>query len=976
MDKKLKLNDICCGFRLECEGDIPLMGARYRKWVHEKSGAVLYQSDRDDGQLLFSIGFRTLPEDDTGVFHILEHSCLDGSESFRLKEPFVNLMKTSMAVDLNAMTFGDKTIYYFITTNPVDYSNMMQVYLDAVFHPLLLSDRRIFEKEAWHLEPDGQGGVRCNGVVFNEMQGHAGMPDVILWNELERRLFPDVCYACNAGGDPQHIHDLTYEQFCDTYKRFYGADNAAIYVSGNMDTEAVLGQLDEVLCCAADYGMQRPAPVAVQAPTVCEDATVTYSPSEGDEPSTRLVYACVLGDGMEPEVPLAFNILSRYLSETLSSPLTRAVLDADVGQDFSMVGAVDEFRQPFAYFYLGKAEADRAEAFRRVILDTLRALVDEGLDTRRLINLMDDHEIICRRKSLQVSTGFTIMEDFLRHELQKGVVAPVNGLELVRAHLAENPRYFESLIEQYLLNSNHWCLVKCVPSDKKAEEDRARMQAWLDEQTAAIRSCDGAYEALERHVQEFNEYLVTPDSPEAVASVPHLRPSDLTSRPVWQDMEAETVIVCGGQREITSLYHKAETNGMVMAGLLLDVTDIPFEKFALLPCLGQALFELPTRSHTVEELTDKWVSLGTNKSLSIQHVKNGLPKQENRIYINLNLNLPREHLAEGVSLVAEYMTSFVADREILKRLFSNSAGMKENMIWSGNQTARQVAEAQLAPAGQYEQAIVGLGAYGYRRALAEHFDTEADGLIAGMQELIDACLSCAHPMAYLIGEEEAYADWKRLLPDFPFADGKPAGEGSGVPAINSRHVALAIPGEVNFCAEAFRLADVGATYSPRMDVVTGDLCTRYLWDEVRAKGGAYGAGTRVTRYGVWMFSSYRDPRVADTYEAYHKAASWILENLPDEDELEGLIVSTLSGYYAPSGPFDRGMRALNRYLMGVTAQDKLAEIDVILGTTTEDFCACARTLQALVDSGKGIRAALGGKAALEASGMFDQISEL
>ena len=974
MNETYRIQDICQGFRLEANGDIPLMNARYWKWVHEKSGAVVYQSDRDDGQLLFSIGFRTLPEDDTGVFHILEHSCLDGSESFRLKEPFVNLMKTSMAVDLNAMTFGDKTVYYFITTNPVDYSNMMRVYLDAVFHPLLLTDRRIFEKEAWHLEPDGDGGVRCNGVVFNEMQAHAGMPDVILWHELERKLFPDTCYSHNSGGDPQCIHDLTYEQFCDTYKRFYSASNAAVYVSGHIDTEAVLRQLDGVLCGVEDYGMDRPAPVSVQTPVVCADSTVTYQPGEDDEASTRMVYACVLGDGNQREIPLAFNILSRYLSETLSSPLTRAVLDADVGQDFSMIGAVDEYRQPFAYFYLGKADPAKAEAFRQVILDTLRRLVNEGLDHRRLVDLIDDHEVICRRKSLQVSTGFSIMEDFLRHELQKGVVDPVNGLDLVRKQLEEDPCYFEHLIEDYLLNSNHWCMVKCVPSETRAEEDRARMEAWLTDRAEELRR-EGAYEALEQHVQAFNDYLGTPDDPEAVASVPHLCPTDLTSRPSWQDMAEETLESASKERAITSLFYKAETNGMASAGWLLDVTDVPFEKLVWLPCMSQALFELPTSVHGVEELTDEWVRLKAGHSVGIQHIKKGLSAEDNRIYVNLNLNLPAEYVSDGMKLLSEYMTSFVADQEILKRLFSNSAATKENMIWSGNQTARQVAEGQLSASGLYEQNLIGLGQYAYRKALAERFDNEAQNLMDGLRYVADVCLSCAKPIAYFIGDEKAYDAWKQSVQAFPFAKAGvlPA---ASLPDPEGKHVGLSITGEVNYCAEVFRLSDVGASYSPRMDVVTSDLCSRYLWDEVRAKGGAYGAGTRATRYGLLVYSSYRDPRVKDTYEAYHNAATWIRANLPEQGELDGLIVSSLSGYYAPAGPFDQGNRALNRYLMGMTAADKLMEIDAILGTTVDDFCGYARMLEALAESGKGIRVALGGRTALEASGLFDRISEL
>jgi Zn-dependent M16 (insulinase) family peptidase len=259
--------------------------------------------------------------------------------------------------------------------------------------------------------------------------------------------------------------------------------------------------------------------------------------------------------------------------------------------------------------------------------------------------------------------------------------------------------------------------------------------------------------------------------------------------------------------------------------------------------------------------------------------------------------------------------------------------------------------------------------------LAEHFDEAADQLIEGMRYVADRCLSCERPIVYLIGDTAAYDIWKQAIKTFPFADAVPV-SATTLPDPAKRHIGMSITGEVNYCAEVFRLSDAGVTYSPRMDVVTGDLCSRYLWDEVRAKGGAYGAGTRATRYGLLVFSSYRDPRVKDTYEAYHKAADWILNNLPDEDELDGLIVSSLAGYYAPTGPFDQGIRALNRYLMGMTADSKLAEIDEILGTTTDDFRAYAYMLQTLVDSGKGIRVTLGSRTSMEASDLFDQISEL
>ena len=316
----LTVGTLHSGFRVVSEGDVPLLNARYCKLVHEATGATVYYSDRDDGQLVFSVGFRTLPEDNTGVFHILEHSCLDGSESYRLKEPFVNLLKTSMAVDLNAMTFEDKTIYYFISTNEQDYMNLMSVYMDAVFNPLLLSDRRIFEKEAWHVEPDGKGGVAISGVVFNEMQGNDNQPDYIMWMQNEKQVFPDLFYKYNSGGDPAYIPDLTYEQFVETYNRFYSTQNAIFYLSGNMGLEAELAHIDSVLNAKGRSAYEKPAPAPLQAPVISPEGTVYYQLGDNEEieGNTHLMLTYVLGEDKSEE-ELAFSLLSRYLAENTES---------------------------------------------------------------------------------------------------------------------------------------------------------------------------------------------------------------------------------------------------------------------------------------------------------------------------------------------------------------------------------------------------------------------------------------------------------------------------------------------------------------------------------------------------------------------------------------------------------------------------------------------------------------------------------
>lgn len=270
------IGDCLHGFRVERKDILPHLNAHYWKLTHEKTGAALYYSDRDDGQMVFSVGFRTLPEDDTGVFHIIEHSVLDGSESFRLKQPFVNLMKTSLFVSLNAVTFPDKTFYYFISSDERAFMNMMTVYLDAVFHPLALSDRRIFEKEAWHLEPDGEGGVRCSGVVFNEMQDSDSQPASRLYAQHNRQLFPNLHYRFISGGDPAAIRTLSYERFRETYARFYRPDNAVFYLSGKIGFDEELSEIDRVLSGLQTPQGTPPAPAPLQAPVVSPDGAVYY----------------------------------------------------------------------------------------------------------------------------------------------------------------------------------------------------------------------------------------------------------------------------------------------------------------------------------------------------------------------------------------------------------------------------------------------------------------------------------------------------------------------------------------------------------------------------------------------------------------------------------------------------------------------------------------------------------------------------
>ena len=961
----LTVGSLINGFRVVRDGAVPLLNAHYWKLTHEATGATLYYSNRDDGQMVFSVGFRTLPEDDTGVFHILEHSCLDGSKNYRLKEPFVNLLKTSMAVDLNAMTFEDKTIYYFISTNEQDYLNLMSVYMDAVFNPLLLTDRRIFEKEAWHVEPAGDGKVAISGVVFNEMQGNDNQPDYIMWMQNEKQIFPDLFFRFNSGGDPAYIPELTYEQFKSTYDRFYSTQNAIFYLSGNMGLEAELAHIDAVLTEKGKSEQEKPAPAPAQAPVVSPDGVVYYQLSDNEEiaGNTHLMLTYVLGEDKSAEV-LAFSLLSRYLAENTESPLSAAVLGADVGQDFGMACEGD-YRQPMLYFTLGKSDPENAEGFRKVILDTLAALCETGLDAARLADLVNSHETDCRRASLSVKTGFRIMESFIRAHVQFDDAEPTNDLAALREAMAQDDRYFEHLIEKYILNSNHWGLTRCIPSRTLSEEKRARMAARFEAEAEKVNAAEGGYAALEAKMAAFNEYLTAPDSPEAEASVPHLSPADIDTTSDVRDMVEETARVGGCAAK--SLSYVTDTNGMVMAGLLFDLCGLNEDELFYARCLHDALMSLPAGTYSVPELTQKWVSLHTNAGLGLRVETTG------DAYLAVNLDAPAEMLSEAVALLNEYIAAPVFDRAILSRLFSNASQIRNMMIRRGNMTALRLATRALSLSGVYDEYLSGESAYRRLSDLANRFDDNADALIEGMAKVWDKLTKTVTPLAYFTGEAEAYEAWKTSIAGLSLGSAIAPKASCPLTLLPRDNYALTIPGEVNYCAEVYDLADADVAFSPKLAVIHTHLYSKCFWDEIRAKGGAYGASAIGFRQGIVGYVSYRDPRVTDTFGVYGGVPAWIEENLPAEEEIGSMIVSTVgSSYFAPRSEIDLGNAALTRYLMGQTAADRQAEIETILQTSPADFKKYADTIRTLQAAGKGVKTALGGVDAIKASGLFEE----
>jgi Zn-dependent M16 (insulinase) family peptidase len=364
-------------------------------------------------------------------------------------------------------------------------------------------------------------------------------------------------------------------------------------------------------------------------------------------------------------------------------------------------------------------------------------------------------------------------------------------------------------------------------------------------------------------------------------------------------------------------------------------------------------------------LTQKWVSLHTNASLGLRVETTG------DAYLAVVLDTPAEQLSAAVALLNEYFAAPVFDRTILSRLFSNASGIRNAMIRRGNMTALRLATRALSMSGVYDEYLQGESAYRKLSDLANRFDENADALMEGMAKVWRRLTATVAPIAYFTGDEAGYKTWKTALSALSVGSAIAPKALSPLPLLPRQNYALTIPGEVNYCAEVFDLADADTPYSPKLAVIHTHLYSKYFWDEIRAKGGAYGASAVGFRQGLVGFVSYRDPRVTDTFSVYDGVSDWIEENLPDEEEIGSMIVSTVgSAYFAPRSPIDLGNAALARYLVGLTAADRQAEIETILTTSPADFRAYADTIRTLHENGKGIRTVLGGSDAIRASGLF------
>lgn len=900
---------------------------------HERTKLELVWISRDEENRTFGIAFPTLPEDDTGVFHILEHSVLCGSELYPVKEPFVELMKTSMNTFLNAMTFPDKTYYPISSRNPKDFLNLMRVYLDAVFRPLIYEKSEIFRQEGWHYELGDDGSLSRKGVVYNEMRGAFADADELEVDAIMRALYPDTPYRFVSGGDPEHIPELTYERFLDYHRRFYSPSNAYVYLDGDVDIDTVLGILDDEYLADCEPGERLPVP-ELQKPVHASEQRVVYelSAEEPEHDRYRLAWGRVVGEITDRERMTAMQVLSTVLCGNNQSVLTREMLAAGLGEAVSMM-VWDGCAQPFVKLEVRNVTEENIGKAGEKLREVLERLAANGLDRRELEAAMANLEFQLRERDYGyypqgLGISFNVLDSWLRGDKPEALVEVGRLFDILRAKMDEG--YFEELIRSVLLDNPHSCEVVMVPSHTVGEERRERdakeleriAAAWSEDERALIASQQASLDAWQGST----------DSPEALAKLPRLELSDISPDPEQYPIKLDTL------ENVTLLRHELPSLGISYVSLYFDITGLSGEETAAVNFLGELFGKVDTASHSAQELNRLIQLYCGNMSFSVDVYEQNTEKYSTKL--TARVSAIEGNLGKALGLLAEVLTSSRLDseREITDILRQRRTGMMQQLVNNGHVSALGRAASQFAAGAAVNEWANGYDYYCWlKRQNAEPDFAALSGMLGALAErVIGRCgLTVSVTGLHSQAVDDAVAELVSSLPE---------GErvtGSGVAARGVRREGIEIPSDVGYAA----MGALSGEFDGRWQLAGRVVSLQYLWNAVRVQGGAYGTGMVTRVNGFDGCYSYRDPSAARTLETYAKVPEFLRDFAANTADIDGLITGAISANEPLLTPRAKGEEADDLYFRGITYDMRRSRRAQMLSGTVDDLAAVAAKLE-------------------------------
>jgi len=943
---------------------------------HKKSGARIAILSNNDDNKVFYIGFRTPPEDETGVPHIIEHTTLCGSKKFPVKDPFIELAKGSLNTFLNAMTYPDKTVYPVASCNDQDFKNLMDVYLDAVFNPNITKYEEIFKQEGWHYELTGKDDeLKINGVVYNEMKGAYSSPDEVLSSQIYRSLFPDNTYSKDSGGNPEYIPKLTYEAYLDFYHKYYHPSNSYIYLYGDMDVVERLEWLDKEYLSQYDYKKVNSEINKQPAFDEIKNVEAQYSITMDDsqENKTYLSYNRVVGDTLDEMLYQAFDVLDYALVSSPGAPVKQALIDAGIGDD--VYGSYDAgILQPVFSFVAKNANASQADEFESIIENTLKEVVKTGINKEALLAGINSSEFKFREADFGqfpkgLLFGLNCLDSWLFDDMKPFIHLECLGT-FAKLRKAVDTDYFEKLIQEYLLDNTHGSSVTVKPKRGLGNEREEALAKELSDYKASLS--DEEIKKLIEDTEHLKKYQEEPSSDEDLRKLPMLTRADMKKNAMpFSNIEDELL-------DVKVVRHDIESNGIDYISFLFDAGDFAQSELGYLGFFTNALGLVSTEKYSYTDLANATniytggISTGTASHPDIKDRNNFVFKFE------VKLKVLEKNLDKALELMEQMLlTSDFTDTKRLGELVAQiKARLQANLSSSGHLVAAMRSMSSFSRYALYQDELKGVAFYRsicrIEKELSESPKSVSDKLAAIAKKLF----ARNRMLISFTGNNEAYGNAKPSLEKVIAGFNKMSAVGNQAEVhFNTAKEAFIDASQIQYVAKTGDFICEGYEYTGALRLLRIILSYDYLWINVRVKGGAYGCMNTFLRSGESYFVSYRDPNLSDTLDVYDRIPEYIKSFSPDERDMTKYIIGTFSALDTPMNPEAKGSRSLSAYLEGITYEQIQKERDEILNAQPEDIRRLADLVEAVLK--KDSICVIGNENMIkESAGLFENVEKL
>ena len=943
---------------------------------HKKSGARIAVLSNNDDNKVFYIGFRTPPEDETGVPHIIEHTTLCGSKKFPVKDPFIELAKGSLNTFLNAMTYPDKTVYPVASCNDQDFKNLMDVYLDAVFNPNITKYEEIFKQEGWHYELTGKDDeLKINGVVYNEMKGAYSSPDEVLSSQIYRSLFPDNTYSKDSGGNPEYIPKLTYEAYLDFYHKYYHPSNSYIYLYGDMDVVERLEWLDKEYLSLYDYKKVNSEINKQPAFDEIKNVEAQYSITMDDsqENKTYLSYNRVVGDSLDEMLYQAFDVLDYALVSSPGAPVKQALIDAGIGDD--VYGSYDAgILQPVFSFVAKNANASQADEFESIIENTLKEVVKTGINKEALLAGINSSEFKFREADFGqfpkgLLFGLNCLDSWLFDDMKPFIHLECLGT-FAKLRKAVDTDYFEKLIQEYLLDNTHGSSVTVKPKRGLGNEREEALAKELFDYKASLS--DEEIKKLIEDTEHLKKYQEEPSSDEDLRKLPMLTRADMKKNAMpFSNIEDELL-------DVKVVRHDIESNGIDYISFLFDAGDFAQSELGYLGFFTNALGLVSTEKYSYTDLANATniytggISTGTASHPDIKDRNNFVFKFE------VKLKVLEKNLDKALELMEQMLLSsdFTDTKRLGELVAQIKARLQANLSSSGHLVAAMRSMSSFSRYALYQDELKGIAFYRsicrIEKELSESPKSVSDKLAAIARKLF----ARNRMLISFTGNNEAYGNAKPSLEKVIAGFNKMSAVGNQAEVhFNTAKEAFIDASQIQYVAKTGDFICEGYEYTGALRLLRIILSYDYLWINVRVKGGAYGCMNTFLRSGESYFVSYRDPNLSDTLDVYDRIPEYIKSFSPDERDMTKYIIGTFSALDTPMNPEAKGSRSLSAYLEGITYEQIQKERNEILNAQPEDIRRLADLVEAVLK--KDSICVIGNENMIkESAGLFENVEKL